>query len=389
VSVVAAEQPVDVSAIWRALRLPAALIVIGLALVTILAAIGTTPNSAPLDPRNDAPNGAHALAALLGNRGISVSVASDLQQLDTSGKATIVLSDPAALSDRAMRSVATSAATVLLIDPQQQVLTAFGVDAAPDAQTSATTLDPGCSLPAAVTAGSVRIDGDLYAAHGKAITCYGQGADASLIVAGRPDGATTIVLGSPSTLSNAQLATAGDAALALGLLAAPVIRWVPGGLNAGPVPKSQRGLLNLLPSRLLWATLQLFIALAVLALWRARRLGPPVAEPLPVVVRSAETAEGSGRLLHAAHARDAAAGSLRKATIRRLSHSLRLGPDEDAGAITALVAERTHWPAAEISSLLYGGEPADDAALVELAQELPFLETALHTDDRSGPQGQQ
>jgi len=140
---------------------------------------------------------------------------------------------------------------------------------------------------------------------------------------------------------------------------------------------------------LLWATLQLFIALVVLALWRARRLGRPVVEPLPVVVRAAETVEGRGRLLHAARARGAAAASLRAAAIRRLSQVLRLGPDEDPDSITELVTERTRAPAGEVNALLYGGEPPDDAALVRLAQDLPRLETTLKRDDGSAPGGQQ
>jgi hypothetical protein len=197
------------------------------------------------------------------------------------------------------------------------------------------------------------------------------------------------VLGSSSTLTNARLADQGDAALGLGLLDTPAVQWVPDGLHVGVVPNSQQGLLNLLPSRLLWATLQLFIALIALALWRARRLGQPVVEPLPVVVRAAETVEGRARLLHAARARGAAATSLRAAAVRRISHTLRLGPDEDAASVAALVAERTHASAGEVNSLLYGGEPQDDEALVQLAQELPRLETTLRRDDGSVPGGQQ
>ena len=66
---------------------------------------------------------------------------------------------------------------------------------------------------------------------------------------------------------------------------------------------------------------------AVLAmLWRGRRLGPLAAEPLPVVVRSAETAEGRARLYQDGRSLDRAAATLRAAALTRLSARLRLGP---------------------------------------------------------------
>jgi Domain of unknown function (DUF4350) len=388
-SAIAAEPPLNVSALWRAARFPAVLVVIGLALVTILAAIGKAPNTVPLDPRNETPNGTHALAALLSDRGITVSIANSIAQLDSSNASTIVVAQPLDLSDRALAAISTSSATVLLVDPLQHALSAFGVDATLDDTIAATTLEPACQLAAAVTAGSVRISGDLYAVGRGATACYPEAGDAALLESTRASGGRTVVLGSASALTNANLAAAGDAALDLGLLTTQTVQWVPGGLGAGLVPKSQRGLLNLLPSRLLWATLQLFIALVVLALWRARRLGRPVVEPLPVVVRAAETVEGRARMLHAAHARGAAAQSLRRATLRRLAHLLRLGPDEDPASVAALVAERTDKPATEINALLYGDEPTHDAALVRLAQELPQLETALRGHDGGSPGGQQ
>jgi hypothetical protein len=372
-----------VSRLWRAARLPLVLVVIGLVLVTILAAIGRAPNSRTLDPRNAEPNGAHALSVLLGDRGITVTVADRLAALRSGRGTTILVTDPLKVSNQALDAMAASAATVLVVSPPPRALSALGVPATADAVTATTVLAPGCALPAATTAGTVRIAGDLYAVHGPVTRCYPQAGDAALLSATRSNGATPIVLGSGSTLTNAQLATQGNAALALGLLTTPVVQWVPGGLQAGVVAKSQQGLFNLLPARLLWATLALFIALVVLALWRGRRLGRPVVEPLPVVVRASETVEGRASLLHAARARGAAARSLRVAAVRRVSSSLRLGADDDPASVVALVAERTRTPAGEVTSMLYGGEPPDDAALVRLAQALPRLEAEVRND--AGP----
>ena len=54
------------------------------------------------------------------------------------------------------------------------------------------------------------------------------------------------------------------------------------------------------------------------ALWRGRRLGPIVAERLPVVVRAAETVEGHGRLYRARRLADRAAAALRDAARGRI-----------------------------------------------------------------------
>jgi hypothetical protein len=397
-SSVAATPGVDVGALWRSVRFPAILTVIGLGLVAVLALIGRSPNTVPLDPRNADADGTHALAALLAARGVTVSEPSRLADVTgASGDATVVLANPDRLSTGALRAIATSAASVVLLAPSDRALAAFGLPLSLDAVTPRETLSPQCALPAATVAGSVQITGDLYAlprtraagaAPGTALTaaCYGESGDAALIVGTRPGGAPTIVMGSTATLTNAGLAADGDAALALGLLtespetgaqSVTSVRWVSGSLGGGPVPSSRIGLEHLLPPRLIAAVVQLFIALVILALWRARRFGKPVVEPLPVVVRAAETVEGHARLMHAARARSSAARALRTATLRRLSHLLRLGTDDDDEALAGLVTQRSGLPAAEVRSVLYGDDPRDDDALVRLAQQLPGLESAV------------
>jgi hypothetical protein len=145
-----------------------------------------------------------------------------------------------------------------------------------------------------------------------------------------------------------------------------------------PSPADARGgnasLLDLLPDGWKWATLQLVIAVGLLALWRARRLGPVVTEPLPVRVRAAEAVEGRGRLYHRIQARDRAADALRSAVRSRLRPQLGLGRASDRVALVEAVSRRTGRPAADVDGLLYGAAPADDPALVRLADELDALE---------------
>ena len=72
---------------------------------------------------------------------------------------------------------------------------------------------------------------------------------------------------------------------------------------------------DLLPPWVGIVVAQLVVAVLVAALWRGRRLGPVVAEPLPVAVRAAETTEGRARLYRRRRARGRAADHLRAASL--------------------------------------------------------------------------
>jgi hypothetical protein len=377
-SSVAAEAPIDVGRLWHAARVPVAIAVVALALVGVLAAV-TASSVVPLDPRSTAPTGTHALSVLLRARGVTVDVPGTVGKLvagAAAGRETVVLAEPGGLSDGVLRRLAASPATVLLIGAQDRELAAFSVAASVDNQVSDDILAPGCPLPAAVTAGSVRVDGFVYGGRPGATGCYHDGPDAALLSATRSGGGRTFVLGNGGLLSNANLAAEGNAALGLGLLdGAPELAWVPPGALGGALAAGdRRGLVSLLPEGLDWGLVQLLVALVLFALWRARRLGRPVVEPLPVVVRAAETVEGNARLLHAAKARGTAAAALRAATARRLAGRLRLGRDPDPAILVAVVAEHARQSAGAVHSLLYGSEPLDDPALVRLATALPELE---------------
>jgi hypothetical protein len=127
-----------------------------------------------------------------------------------------------------------------------------------------------------------------------------------------------------------------------------------------------------------WALLaQLALAALLVALWRARRLGPPVAEPLPVTVRAAETVRGRGRLYQRARARGPALVTLRSAARDRLATVLSLPPDADREAVVGAVAAQIDRPAEEVEELLYGSAPDTDEDLVRMAGELDALVHAV------------
>jgi hypothetical protein len=210
------------------------------------------------------------------------------------------------------------------------------------------------------------------------ISCYPVGGGAGMLAIARPNHFVVIV-GSSRVWTNARLGHNGDAALALGLLSTqPSLVWVlPRPATQSPADREHKSLFKLLPDRLLWALLQLVVVVVLVALWRGRRLGPVVGEPLPVVVPSAETVRGRARLLRAARARGAAASELRTATVRRVSEGLGLGPDAPPAAVVAGVSAHADRTSGEIEALLFGDEPRDDVDLVALANALVDLESTM------------
>ena len=133
-----------------------------------------------------------------------------------------------------------------------------------------------------------------------------------------------------------------------------------------------------MPARLGWAIDQLIIAVILLMLWRGRRFGRLVQEPLPVSVRASETVEGLGRLYRAARSRRRAADALRHAARTRMAPRLGLRRDDSAPRRWSKQSPSARGVRLlEVAAVLYGAEPGDDPALVALADQLDALEAEV------------
>jgi hypothetical protein len=131
---------------------------------------------------------------------------------------------------------------------------------------------------------------------------------------------------------------------------------------------------DLIPDRVDWMVIQLCLAVVLVALWRVRRIGPLVAEDLPVVVRASEAVEGRGRLYRSRRARDRAAEALRTATLARMLPRLGLGANASAAAVSETVAQRVGGDPNELTHWLFGPAPTTDADLVDIARHLDDIE---------------
>jgi hypothetical protein len=357
----------------RALAAAGVVCVIG-AFVVVL---GSGTHGGDLDPRSYDHTGSHALATLLGQRGVRVTTQTDaaLAAQDAVAGTTLVVVSPQFLADSELAQLSTTRADLVVVGAQLEQLHALGFAVAVEPGDSSKTREPACALAAATTAGSAQLGGDGYSLQNGGQSCYPDG-DAFALVRFTAGGRHVTLLSDGTPFENSSLPHEGNAALAIGLLDAhPDVEWLVPPLIA-PESGSQgtTALTDLLPGRLKAAVVQLVIAVVVIALWRGRRLGRLVPEELPVVVRQSETVRGRSRLYRRARSLDRAAEALREGTRHRLGQRLGQGVRPQPAALVQAVATRAGQPAAQVDALLYGSTPTDDRALVTLAKALTALE---------------
>jgi hypothetical protein len=364
---------------WRSARGPlvVALVVVLGALVLALVAGGRPAGR--LDPRSPTPSGSRAVAEVLRDQGVTVDLATTtaaVRRLADPGT-TVLVTDPELLADSQAAAVRDSGADLVVVEalrPERFARTVSAGSASPPEVRR-----PGCRLAPASRAGSADAGAGGYrvdagADSGGTRLCYARDGEASLVRV-RDGNRTVTLLASGVALTNRRFGEEGNASLALGLLGGhDRLVWYLPSLSDVPATDAQESVYDLVPDGVWWGLVQLGVAVVLLALWRARRLGPVVPEPLPVVVQAAETVEGRARLYRRSRARDTAAESLRGARRVRLGRLLGLPARSAPTALVDAAAARAGRDPGAVAGLLYGAAPADDAALVRLADDLDALD---------------
>jgi hypothetical protein len=342
-------------------------VVAALAVVVLLG--GGARTGTPLDPDNPGPAGAQALARVLDEQGVEVTVARDAEALEANEVAdsTVFVTSTELLgestTDRLLAH--TRGATLVLVDAGPGLVDAIGTFEAPSRATRDGGWEAGCSDPL-FTDLRVEVDRALaYPGDG----CF-PGEDGSLVV----ESGDVTLFGVSEALTNDQILRADNAAAAVRLLGqhdrlvwyVPTIDDLPAGDGVS--------LETLLPR---WIGPGLWLgALAVIALvvWRARRLGPLATEPMPVVVKAIETTQARGRLYRKARDRPHAAEALRQASRTRAATRLGLSGPADP-LLVSEVARHTGRDPGEVAALLEPGTPpVTDQDLIKLARGLAELD---------------
>ncbi|HWG99102.1 MAG TPA: DUF4350 domain-containing protein [Pilimelia sp.] len=388
-----------------------------------------TADPAYLSPVSAAPTGGQRLADRVRAAGVSVqreTRTSDALVAAYRGDATLLVTVPGVVQPAYLRmlSLLPASTRVVLVAPGAGELAAGALPVRAAGRRWAAAARgpdfavPGCALPEARRAGVAAALRTRYAVRPAAAghRCYGDG-----LVTARWYATELVLVGADDPFRNDRIGEHGNAELAAGLLSTrPRLVWLdvhrvepppkvdphatpapdgrgvppslaPGGGSDTDAPgdgrpggqdpprraaqSSESPLWGAFPAWF-WALLaQLGLAALLLALWRARRLGPPVPEPLPVAVPAGETVLGRARLYRRVRARDRAAQRVRDMAGARLADQLAVPAGDRAGLVDA-VAGATGVPAEQVAELLYGPAPENDEELVRLAGQLAGLRPA-------------
>jgi hypothetical protein len=328
-----------------------------------------------MDPQSTSSDGTHAVVTLLREGGVDVVEAPDIASVEGAarpGTLIAVLQTFALLDDDVLQRLGDLPGDRLLVSPSTSTREALAsrVDIAGAVPFGGS--DPGCDLREATRAGQVQfgVSDKFESVDDFPVTsCYG-----GALVRYSDDGRTVTVVGSGDFMTNGGLLSDGNAALAMNLAGTdPRVIWYAPQQREG-YSDAGADITDLIPPAVKWIVFQLCVAIALVALWKGRRLGPLVAERMPVVVRASETVEGRGRLYRSRRARDRAADALRTATLQRMLPRLGLSNGAEQPAIVAAVAQRCgHQPQA-LAHTLFGPPPQSNDDLVNLARELDNIE---------------
>lgn len=326
-----------------------------------------------LDPDNPDPDGARALARVLSDQGVDVTIARGADALDATEieDATVLVTSTELLGESTIARLVehTAGARLVLAEPGPGTTAALGVDSLPYQVTLDEPRPADCADP--TYAGlSVQVDHAVeYPVRGG---CF-RGEHGALVAEPRPD---LVLLGAGELLSNGQVLRADDAAVALRLLGERdhLVWYVPSLDDL--VGDDGVSLATLLPRWLRPALWVLALSAFALLLWRARRLGPLATEPLPVVVKAIETTRSRGRLYRKAGDRGHAAEVLRSAARRHAADRLGLDTRADAAGLVDDVVRHTGRARDEVAWLLGPGAPppTTDHDLIALADRLAELD---------------
>lgn len=367
-------------------------------LVVLSAVLLSEPDDEPLSATSTTSDGARALARVLdGSEGVdvvTVSTAEELRRLHVGAETTLFLPRADELTTSvagAVHESARGASRLVLLSPSQPVLDRLAIP-----------LTQRAALPVAIAADcqadDVASDDRLASAdvvytlraETPATTCFPStsifeagddaDADASHAYVALPASAThpeTVVLGVKRALTNRGIASESHAGVAVRMLShTDRVVWIM------PNPHDESAPVRVDSPVPQWFLPSIAILLASglgLCLWRGRRLGRIVSEPLPVVVHAIETTAARGRLYQAAGDAASALRLLQEDTIDDLRRTLDLHPEAGRSAVSHSAAQRLGRDAEEIRSLLTPPDTLSEKQLVARAAQLRRLRHEAHT----------
>lgn len=355
------------------------------AVIATLVAGGSRAGGPPLAADSPAPGGSMALVEVLRQQGVTVTEVHTLNgartAIDTRPDSTLFFADDHGyLSSSQLGDMLGLAPRTVVADPDFRLLDTLSSDIGFGGVGADEAVQATCDLPAAVRAETLSPGGTTLRLIGPADAdltgCFPNGDNTFSVIEQRSADRSVTLVAPSAVFRNDEIATYGNAALALNLLGVSdsVVWYLP---TLADVPQTGPPSLGKLTPG--WVTpVLVLLALTTLAaaIWRGRRFGPLVAENLPVTVKASETMEGRARLYARSSARLRALDALRIGSVQRLAGMLGLPRTAGVGEIALAVAAQTGRPPAAVRDILLDSVPRTDRDLLRLSDQLAELERA-------------
>jgi hypothetical protein len=372
---------------WKRFGWVITLVVVSLVVLAILVFTQAPSSTAPLSTDNARPEGARAVAEILRQQGVDVAESSTLSGASKTlgADGTLVIASYFYLDQDQIDSILAWPGPVLWLAPDFEDVGLIEPSIVATYDTKRGLENPGCPVSAAQRAGTIYAPGERYATVWDTplvAPCYVSAPEGFFVFAqvARPPSEPMVMIAAPKFLTNEYLADEGNASLALNLLGSrDRVAWYMGSPYDSSTLGSdgQGGVVLIAPAWVNAAALAAALVFLMAGLWRGRRVGPLMTEPLPVVVPASEATRGRARLYRRGRAFGHAAAALRAGSARRLAQRLGLGPHADRATLASAVAASSLADAATVDSLLFGPPPRDEAAMLDLVRRLDALESEV------------
>lgn len=343
------------------------LILTAVLVVSVLIIGGGGGDGPPYDPRSVNPDGARGVVESLERLGATVDLDGAVPSSDAS--TALMLQDRLNTEDRqATEAWVRSGGTLVVAEPTSQ-MAARQVGLATFLQQRGT-----CTIDALRDVQELDVEGALLDAFG-VDSCYGDGERAFIVA--EPFGEGVVVsVGSPQIFVNSRLGEGDAAVVALGLLA-PNRNERVAFIGPSLVDFGEEDLDQLVAPRVVNAILQLLAAFLLFALYRSRRLGGVVPEPVPVRIEGSELVLKAGLLSQRAKDPSSAVVILRNHVTQRARRLLSIAPEVSDGAVAERIAARTMYSVEEVLAALTS-PVSSDQELASISHTLAELDLQLH-----------
>lgn len=321
----------------------------------------------PYDPRSVNPDGARGVVESLERLGAVVDLDEAVPSPDAS--TALLLEDRLSLTDREDIEAWVRAGGVLVVAEPDSDLAARRVGVATAIQRRGT-----CTIDALAGVQELAARGALLDAFGTD-SCFGDG-NRAFIVAETVGQGSIVTVGSPDIFINRELGQDDAAVVALALLA-PTRNERVAFIGPSLVDFGEEGLDQLVAPRVVNAILQLLAAFLLFALYRSRRLGGVVAEPVPVRIDGSELVLKAGLLSQRAKDPASAAKILQDHVTQRARRLLSIAPDVSDEVVAERVAARTGFSGDDVLQALTA-PVSSDQQLAAVSHRLTELDMQLH-----------